>query len=480
MLFSSTVFLFGFLPVVLTVALALRSVAARNVWLLLASLLFYAWGELAYTAILLASVAFNYCMGLAVERVRGSARSARVLGVAVVGNLALLGGFKYANFAVDNWNALAAASGLPGVELAPIHLPIGISFFTFQALSYVVDVHRGDAPVERDPLRVGLYIALFPQLIAGPIVRFAQVAGALRERHATLEDLSAGARRFVVGLGKKVLIANTIAVPVDRIYALPPDELSASLAWAAAAGYALQILFDFSGYSDMAIGLGRMLGFRFPENFRFPYAADSIREFWRRWHISLSSWFRDYLYIPLGGSRVSPLRTARNLMLVFLLCGLWHGASWNFVIWGALHGGFLALERGSFGAVLSRLPAGLRHLYVVGVVLVAWVFFRAETLDLAAAHLGAMVGLGAREAASFPLLSALLTADVVLASLVGVLASTPLFALLAERLETAMATTPALRSAGGLVRFGGLAVLLVGCAMSIAAGTHDPFIYFRF
>ena len=329
MLFSSTIFLFAFLPIVLTLHFVLRGVAARNTLLLAASLLFYAWGETGYVVILLASIAANWAFGLWIERSRERPGRRLALALAIGGNLLLLGAFKYANFAVDSLNSLLAGAGLGPLALAPVHLPIGISFFTFQALTYVVDVYRRDAPVQSNPFTVALYISLFPQLIAGPIVRYGHVADALRERVSTLDDVAVGARRFLVGLGKKVLVANTLAMPADRIFALPPGELQASVAWLGAVCFTLQIYFDFSGYSDMAIGLGRIFGFHFPENFLYPYTAQSIRAFWRRWHITLSVWFRDYLYIPLGGSHTGALRTHGNLLAVFLLCGLWHGASWS-------------------------------------------------------------------------------------------------------------------------------------------------------
>ncbi|MCA9511823.1 MAG: MBOAT family protein, partial [Myxococcales bacterium] len=397
MLFSSTVFLFAFLPIVLTVAFALPGVRARNAWLLAASLVFYAWGEARYTAVLLASIALNYGFGLAVDALRGRPAARVVVAAAVAANLAGLGVFKYAGFAARTWSEAVAALGWPSLATGPVdvHLPIGISFFTFQAICYVVDVHRGDARCDRNPLRVALYVALFPQLVAGPIVRFRDVAEALRARAAGFEARASGAYRFAIGLGKKALVADHVGVLADRVFDLPAEHLSASVAWLGAVAYALQIYFDFSGYSDMAIGIGRMLGFRFPENFLHPYASVSVREFWRRWHVSLSTWFRDYLYIPLGGSRGSRAATARNLLVVFALCGLWHGASFGFLVWGLLHGAFLSLERTAFGGWLARRPAPVGWVYTAAVVLVGWVVFRAETLGDALAYLAAMSGVGA-------------------------------------------------------------------------------------
>jgi len=476
MLFSSTVFLFAFLPVVLTLHLLLRDVRARNALLLAASLVFYAWGETFYVALLIASIGMNALLGrwIARSRTRGGGRTAVAVGVGA--NLLLLGFFKYAGFAVDNLNVLLSAAGLAPIVLEPVHLPIGISFFTFQSITYVVDVHRGEARAQRSPFRVGLYVALFPQLIAGPIVRYRRIADQLADRHPRIEDVAAGLRRFVVGLAKKVLVANTLAVPVDTVFAIPAAELETPVAWIGVACFALQIYFDFAGYSDMAIGLGRCFGFDFPENFDWPYAARSIREFWRRWHISLSTFFRDYLYIPLGGNRRGSLRTAVNLMAVFLLCGLWHGAAWTFVTWGALHGCFLALERTRVGRWLDALPGPLQQAYVLVVVGVAWVFFRAEHLAQALAFLRAMAGLGAPPGGPWP-------AAVVVDPLVGAAIAAGATTLLpatrraVERVDAAFVEPSAPLE---WLRLGALAATFTLCAMSLAAGTHDPFIYFRF
>ncbi|MFZ0133944.1 MAG: MBOAT family O-acyltransferase [Desulfobacterales bacterium] len=290
-------------------------------------------------------------------------------------------------------NPLLAQISAAPIDLAPIHLPIGISFFTFQAMSYVVDVYRRDAAVQLNPLNIGLYIALFPQLIAGPIIRYHDIAAQIVRRRVGLDDFSYGIQRFVAGLGKKVLIANQVAAIADRVFSSPYETLTPGIAWLGVLCYTLQIYFDFSGYSDMAIGLGRMFGFHFLENFNDPYISRSITEFWRRWHISLSRWFRDYLYIPLGGNRGGPLRTYVNLLVVFFLCGLWHGASWNFIIWGLLHGLFLVIERLGFDKALNRSWPPLRNVYVMTVVCSGWVFFRTDSLSAALHYLGAMAGL---------------------------------------------------------------------------------------
>jgi alginate O-acetyltransferase complex protein AlgI len=368
MLFTEPVFWFLFLPLLLSLHfLVVRP--QRNLLLLLASLLFYAWGERSFVFVMLASIAFNYVVGLWIDTRRGVRSRERrwPLAVGVAGNLLLLAAYKYANVLADQLSAVFVALGLPGLELEPIHLPIGISFFTFQGMSYVIDIHRGETPVQRHPLRLALYISMFPQLIAGPIVRYGRIATQLVERTIDRRGFADGVRRFTVGLGKKVLIANSVALPADTIFALPPDQLTTAAAWLGIVCYTLQIYFDFSGYSDMAIGLGRMFGFRFPENFNYPYVAESVTEFWRRWHMTLSNWFRDYLYLPLGGNRLGRVRLAANLFTVFFLCGLWHGASWTFVVWGLYHGVLLSLERrrvgraGGLGAVSLRVCGSRRR-----------------------------------------------------------------------------------------------------------------------
>ncbi|MBI5137191.1 MAG: MBOAT family protein [Nitrospirae bacterium] len=480
MVFSSPVFLFLFLPLVLALHVAMPK-GGRNALLLAASLLFYAWGEGLFVAVMLVSIALNHLAGVALDRRRGGAAARLILGLGVAANLALLGAFKYANFLVDNLNAALPALGLAPVQLDPVHLPVGISFFTFQAMSYLVDVYRAEAPARHGPLQVALYIALFPQLIAGPIVRYHQVARQIVERLVTFDDFAHGVQRFTIGLGKKMLVANPLGAVADQVFALPAADLSAPLAWLGIACYTLQIYFDFSGYSDMAIGLGRLFGFHFPENFNYPYISRSVREFWRRWHMSLSGWFRDYLYLPLGGNRLGGVRTGVNLLTVFLLCGLWHGASWNFVIWGLLHGAFLALERGPWGRLLDAAWAPLRHAYALLVVMVAWVFFRAETLPDALGYLAAMAGLSAGD----PARSAALYLDneVLLCLAVGAAGSLPLIPRLADwrdrrRDRGAWGTTAELAFSGTAAL--ALCLLLAASAMGLAAGTYNPFIYFRF
>ena len=359
--------------------------------------------------------------------------------------------------------------------MAHVYLPLGISFFTFHAISYVVDVYRHTSEARRNPLEVVLYFMFFPQLIAGPIIRYKDIAAQLSRRVVTTEGFAYGARRFVVGLGKKVLIANTLGACVDHVFATAPADVSRPLAWFALAAYTLQIYFDFSGYSDMAIGMARMFGFTFLENFNFPYVARSMQDFWRRWHISLSRWFRDYLYIPLGGNRVAPWRVYANLLIVFFLVGLWHGAKWTFVVWGLIHGTFLILERIGAMRRITATPV-VRHVYVLAVVMFAWVFFRADSFAYALAYLRALV----RQAPS-PVLGfwGAVDHEMLIAFALGCVLATPA---VARRVESALrepASGPRLAVAVAAVP-AGLAVIFIVSAAKLAAGTYNPFIYFRF
>jgi len=486
LLFTEPTFLFLFLPVLLGLYFArgTREHAAYGNWLLLAaSVIFYAKGGGAFTWLMLGSIAFNYWMAIAVDRAHGTPAAGRRLAFAVTVNLVVLGIFKYANFFADNVNALLQAAHVEPVAVPRVLLPIGISFFTFHAISYVIDVSRRDATAQKSPVHAALYLLLFPQLIAGPIIRYRDIADQLARRVVSIEDFAYGIRRFVIGLAKKVLIANVVAGPADKIFALPAPELSTAHAWLGLVCYTLQIYFDFSGYSDMAIGLGRMFGFRFPENFRWPYVATSVTAFWRRWHISLSTWFRDYLYIPLGGNRVSPARRYRNLVTVFFLCGLWHGASWNFVIWGLWHGSFLVVERVRFsrgdrnagGAARSGVVAWpiWPHVYTLLVVMIGWVFFRAETLPGAVAFLESLAGM--TNATPTPYTVAwYLTPELWLALAAGAIGSAPWVPALAARIDDGRSRSLP------LVNTAVLMALLVLSVMSMAARTYNPFIYFRF
>jgi alginate O-acetyltransferase complex protein AlgI len=482
MVFSSTTFLFGFLPVLLAAYFAAPRRLANGL-LLGASLVFYAWGERKYVLVLVGSAALNYLLGLLLDSLQGPRSRRRALALAVAANLGLLGLFKYADFLAANLNALLGACGAAPLPLPHLHLPLGISFFTFHALSYVIDVYRREVRALKRPVDFALYIAFFPQSIAGPIVRYTDVAGQLADRTVTEEGFAAGMRQFILGLSKKMLIANTLSAPANALFGLPADALTAGLAWLGAVCYTLQIYFDFSGYSDMALGLARMSGFEFKANFDYPYAARSVTEFWRRWHISLSTWFRDYLYIPLGGNRGSAGRTYFNLVVVFFLCGLWHGASWAFVGWGLYHGAFLVLERMGLARGLERLPSPLRRLYLLVAVTVGWVFFRAETFAGAVALLRAMAGLADGSAAEYTP-AAYLRGDVVLALVASCLFSAPVLPALGRLRRRVLAAVP--RAAGAVdaafagVSVAALAGLLLACEMQLAGGTHNPFIYFRF
>ena len=483
MLFTSPIFLFLFLPIVLAVN-ALAPARLRNLWLLLASLVFYAWGEMLFTLVMLTAIAANYGFGLWVDRARGTPAARAVLALTVATNLALLAVMKYSNFAVANVNAALASIGVMGLPPTAIALPLGISFFTFHAVSYVVDVHRGDAEPQRNPIDLAVYFLMFPHLIAGPIVRWHHVARQIVARAVDRDEVALGVRRFIVGLGKKTLIANTLAVPADAIFALPPTELTAATAWLAVLCYTLQIYFDFSGYSDMAIGLAHMLGFTFRENFDYPYTSQSIREFWRRWHISLSSWFRDYLFIPMGGSRCAEPRVYGNLLTVFVLCGLWHGASWTFVVWGLYHGAFQIVERLGLAAVLARTWRPLRHLYALVVVMFGWVLFRADSFGHAIAFFAALLH-PTRAGVAGASLALHIDAAVLTAVVAGVVGATPAVPYLAAwraRLIASDASAAARRLDGALAwaEVGLLAGVFFLAAATLSASTYNPFIYFRF
>ena len=476
MVFASPLFLFLFLPLTLA-AYFIAPRRWRNGVLLVASLAFYAWGEAPYVALVLASVAFNGWMGMRIAAADDPRARKRRLALAVGGNLGALAVFKYANFAAANVNAIAPVFGVGALAWAAIPLPLGISFFTFHAISYVVDVYKRNADAQRNLPTFALYILLFPQLIAGPIIRWRDIASQLVEHPSRLADFAYGARRFILGLGKKTLIANSLGRSADAIFALPASELTAPVAWLGLLCYTLQIYFDFSGYSDMAIGLMRMFGFRVLENFNYPYIARSIREFWRRWHISLSNWFRDYLYVPLGGNRHGAWRAYRNLAIVFLLCGLWHGASWPFVLWGAWHGLFLVAERAGWERVIGR-NALAAHAYALLAVMGGWVLFRCETLAHAIGYYAALLGLNDAPAALHPLEQHLdgLVAAMLIA---GVVFATPL----ARRIGAWRDRVAPVRGRGALVLAADaawLALVFVASAALLAAGTYNPFIYFRF
>ena len=476
MLFSEPSFLF-FLPTVLLAYFGLGP-RLRNWVLTAASLLFYVWGERVYVIALLASIVLNWGAAQFVVGGRDVHRSRAAVVLTIAANLLMLGVFKYAAFVTGNANTLMNALGLAAFDVPPIHLPIGISFFVFQGMSYVVDVYRGDVAPQPSLLKMAMYTSFFPQLIAGPIVRYVDVQAQLATRTVTRDDFADGARRFVLGLGKKMIVANVAARVADGVFALPATGLDAALAWIGIAAYTIQIYFDFSGYSDMAIGLARLFGFRFLENFNYPYVATSLTDFWRRWHISLSTWFRDYLYIPLGGNRVSKGRRYINLMTVFALCGLWHGASWNFAIWGVFHGAFLVIERLRVVDPLRSSFRPLQHAYVLMVVMIGWVFFRAETLPQALQHLTAMAGLA--DPIHAPGIAMFIDNEALVVGVLGVLGSTPILPWLGTRADALKARSPALEVALESGQLLGMCILFMYAQMLMAAGSYSPFIYFRF
>ncbi len=471
MVFASQLFLFLFLPAVLIVYWLMPSTRWKNTVLLAASLLFYATGEGAYVLLMLSSILLNFLLGLAAERYRSSGYIAVVT---VVANLGLLGYYKYAGFLVEIYNSLMGGIGVPAALVPEVHLPIGISFFTFQAMSYVFDVRSGQVPAQRQPLDLALYISLFPQLIAGPIVRYVDVWQQISSRTVSVADFCDGISRFVIGLGKKVLIANTVALPADAIFSLAPGDLTPAVAWLGIIAYTLQIYFDFSGYSDMAIGLGRMFGFHFLENFNYPYIARSVQDFWRRWHISLSTWLRDYLYIPLGGSRCGRWRTQINLVIVFLLCGLWHGAAWTFLLWGGYHGIFLVIERGRVTAWLERLPSAVGWAYTTTVFTMGWVLFRADSLATAGNFYAALAGFGGSGVTQPAVnVSTWLDGKLALLILVGIVAASPVVPWLKSRFALQGALFEGLRIAV-------VSLVLMLSLMELVNGSYNPFIYFRF
>jgi alginate O-acetyltransferase complex protein AlgI len=471
-LFPSISFLFYFLPLFFIGYVAAPGVAAKNVFLLLASLVFYAWGEPWFVLVLVGQTTFNYGAALAIGAGEGAARR-WTTGLAITANLLLLGVFKYADFAVGTFNAFlpaGSAFGLPGLAL-----PLGISFFTFHSLSYLIDVHRGQVQANRNPLEVAVYIAMFPQLVAGPIIRYRTIAHQLTRRRMTFGRASAGMRIFIIGLAQKVLLADEVARVAEAVFDKTVAP-SLSEAWLGLSAYTIQIYFDFAGYSNMAIGLGLALGFAFPRNFRLPYTARSITEFWRRWHISLSQWLRDYLYIPLGGSRGSDVETYRNLCLVFILCGLWHGANWTFVIWGIHHGFFLILERAGWLRILRRAPVPLGRLYALAAVMSGWVWFRARDLDHALSFFGSLIGAHGWSGLNLTT-HAVLGPPVIGAMVLGVLLATASYDLrIALRRLIGRVAQPAYAAADTLA----VACFLGLSILSVAAGSYSPFLYFRF
>lgn len=467
MLFSSTVFLFLFLPAVLLFYYVpvTKGRTYRNIILLLFSLLFYAWGEPVFVWIMLVSVWLNWVAGKRLEGAAGKRKKGIMLGITAF-DIGLLFVFKYLTFLLQNVNRFFFDECLVIREIA---LPIGISFFTFQMLSYIFDVYYGKVAARKKLLDLALYISMFPQLIAGPIVRYDTIADELENRKETKEDFTEGIGRFIFGLGKKVILSNQLAVIADKAFSLSnTGELSVGMAWLGILSYTLQIYFDFSGYSDMAIGLGKMFGFHFPENFNYPYISGSITEFWRRWHISLSRWFRDYVYIPLGGNRTSKGKHIRNLFLVWLLTGIWHGANWTFVLWGLVYFVLLFLEKYTgFVQKIGKIPA---HIYTLFMIMVCWVIFRADSIGAAGQYLGSMFGIGA--AGGMDEVFRFYIGNFKVWLLVSIIGCIPWTVKLQERFKD----TVLWQLGKELLQ---IAILLISISY-LLRGTYNPFVYFNF
>ena len=465
MVFTSPTFLFAFLPVVLFLYYLAPS-KIKNLILLIASLFFYAWGELVFVLVLVFSIIVNYIFGHLLYYYQ---QSKPLIFIAISLNLLLLGFYKYFHFILSNL-------GIDSDFSQAIHLPLGISFFTFQAISYLIDIRRGQTEPQKNIVNLGMYISFFPQLIAGPIVRYHKIAKQLLYRVHNNELFVAGVERFSYGLAKKIIIANAMGAVADPIFALESSQLSMSLAWLAITCYALQIYFDFSAYSDMAIGLGRMFGFKFQENFNYPYVASSLKDFWQRWHISLSLWFRDYLYIPLGGNKAGSVRTYLNLFLVFFLCGFWHGASWNFLLWGMIHGSFLIIERIWLAKILKKLPVFIHHIYTLLVVLIAWVFFRVVDITTAMDFVAKMFYFQHEKHYLYSY-HYFINNQFLITAVFAIILCTPV----AKRFVTFY---PSVHFNGNIMAnlqrgFLVLSLLLVSVIL-VSASTYNPFIYFRF
>ncbi len=469
MLFSSEIFLFLFLPFFLLIyhlsSIILQKIDSNytrwlNAILFIASLVFYAWGEGLGVLILLSSAGLNFLAGLLIENRH------RKLGLylSLVGSLLLLFYFKYSHFFFN----------VIGIHTSAITLPIGISFYTFQGISYTLDIYWGKIRSNKNFIDFGTYLAMFPHQIAGPIVRYADIAPELAERRVTIESFGIGVERFIIGLAKKMLIANTFARIADAIFTESITNISPAVAWLGAVAYMFQIYFDFSGYSDMAIGLGRMVGFNFKENFNYPYTARSIQDFWRRWHISLSGWFRDYLYIPLGGNKQGLHRTYLNLILVFLVTGLWHGASWNFIVWGLYHGLFLLIERAGLSKRLSQVPALIAQIYTWFIILIGWVFFRSTDLTMAFIYLKKMAGFGiTSRIVAYPI-SYFSTFEIGITFIIAIIFASQNY--LRVQLSLSQINSKVLPFLSSILLFG----LFILSVMYMTAGTYNPFIYFRF
>lgn len=469
MIFSTPIFLFLFLPLTILIYY-MANKKIQNTILLIASLIFYAWGEPLLVGVMLSSILMNYFFGLLIIK---KSHQKFILLLTVMYNLGMLFVFKYLMFFIENINSLTGSS----INVPIIPLPVGISFFTFQAMSYVIDVYRNEAKVQKNLFSLALYITFFPQLIAGPIVRYKDIDDQIRSRAVNYNQIYDGIRRFTIGLGKKVLIANVVAEVCDSIFRINTSNWTTGMAWLAMICYTLQIYFDFSAYSDMAIGLGKMFGFDFLENFDHPYKSKSIKEFWRRWHISLSTWFRDYLYIPLGGNRKGKFRAYMNQLIVFILCGFWHGASWNFLIWGLIHGGFLIIENVFLGKYLEKLYSPFRHFYTLIIVITAWVFFRAEHLSDSFSIIHKMFIKSSNTSYD---VQQFLNPLLIFTILIGIVASSGYPVTVIKQLRKRSLEKVFKEKVFYAFELFYLNTIILLSMSAIASGAYNPFIYFRF
>ena len=470
MLFSSNIFLWSFLPIVLIGNYLIKH-KYSNIFLLIASLIFYAWGEPVYIILMFFSIFINWLSGLSIDRVKTVINKKLILVSCIVVNILLLGYFKYYDFLVQSFNKLMGAEIIAARQIA---LPIGISFFTFQALSYVIDLYRGNCKVQKNILNLALYVSFFPQLIAGPIVRYKDIDEQINNRETNIVGFGIGFRRFLYGLGKKVIISNCMAQIADSIFSANIAELSTVAAWLGAIAYMMQIYYDFSGYSDMAIGLGKIFGFDFLENFNYPYLSQSIREFWQRWHISLGTWFKEYVYIPLGGNRKGQIRTFINLMIVFFLTGLWHGANWTFVLWGLYHGFFQIIERVGFGKVLKKSKI-FGTVYCLLVVIFGWVLFRADTITDAIRYITIMLMPWHNEAPSELWTIVNINNRSIIIFILAILGVGFVQDVLKNKFNKLYSMWK-----NSYVEIVYLGIVFAYCIILLAVGTYNPFIYFRF
>ncbi|NQT26695.1 MBOAT family protein [candidate division KSB1 bacterium] len=479
MVFSSAIFVFLFLPVVLIIYYIFPH-KFKNIIILFASLIFYSWGEKLIVLVMISSTIIDYSCGILISN--GKRRLGLILSIAA--NLSFLGFFKYFNFTFENLHALIQFIGLDNslfYNIPKIALPIGISFYTFQSMSYTIDVYNGNVSANKNFIEFATFVTMFPQLVAGPIVRYIDIHKQLKHKNLSIQHFSQGIERFIIGLIKKMLIANTCAYIADDVFTASIGEISSMWAWIGIIAYSFQIYFDFSGYSDMAIGLGKMFGFDFLENFNYPYISKSIREFWRRWHISLSLWFRDYLYIPLGGSRVKQSRVYTNLIIVFFITGLWHGASWNFVVWGLFHGLFIVLERIGFDKILKRLWIPLQHIYTLLIVVVAWGFFRADSLAHSLSYIKKLFSFSN---GNLPINSYLVffhsNAESFIIGTIAIIFSIPVYRKTEELLSKKVKVGTVTSNMVKIIRLLLILSLFIITLSYIAANTYNPFIYYRF